>query len=86
MTRINALNPTTPQDLNQITRMIYQKEEHAEKIIRTTCDYFLAQRVKPELFKTRAEYAEALILHHELIVAAMKAKQSVDVKTSDNLK
>ena len=58
------------------------KEKHAQKIISTICDYFLTQRVKPD----QKNYAERLIKHHTVIIAAMKAKQNTDVKYSKALK
>jgi nickel superoxide dismutase len=51
-------------------------------IISTICDYFLTQRVKPG----QKDYAERLIKHHTVIIAAMKAKQNADVKYAKTLK
>ena len=45
----------------------------------------LAQRVKRELFETEAEYAQALVAHHALMQAAVKAKQVVDEAACDAL-
>jgi nickel superoxide dismutase len=42
----------------------------------------LTQRVKP----SQKDYAERLLKHHAVIIAAMKAKQNADVKYSKNLK
>lgn len=62
------------QSKNQITRWVVNKENHAQNIISNISDYFLTQRVKP----TQADYAERLMKHHAVIIASMKAKQSVD--------
>lgn len=67
------------------TRWIMTKEDHCDKIIKTTSEYMLAQRVKSASFKNKADYAEALIAHHGLLQAAMKAKQTVDVAHCDAL-
>ena len=70
------------QSQNQLVRWVMNKEKHAQKIISTICDYFLTQRVKP----SQKDYAERLIKHHTVIIAAMKAKQNADVKYAKALK
>jgi nickel superoxide dismutase len=70
------------QSQNQLVRWVMNKEKHAQKIISTISDYFLTQRVKP----SQKDYAERLLKHHAVIIAAMKAKQNADVKYSKNLK
>ena len=48
MVQTSSLSATVaagdPQGLNQATRWINTKEDHANKILNTTADYFLAQR------------------------------------------
>jgi nickel superoxide dismutase len=71
---------TDPQSMNQLTRWIMTKEDHASKIITTVSEYFLTQKVKP-VEKGAAgyeEYLEKLADHHAVLRAAMKAKQSAD--------
>ncbi|KAH8094208.1 hypothetical protein JL720_4201 [Aureococcus anophagefferens] len=86
MVQITALaGSRVPQDVNQCTRWVMTKEDHANKIIKTTAEYMLAQRVKAPAFASRADYAEAVIAHHALLQAAMKAKQTVDVAHCDAL-
>jgi nickel superoxide dismutase len=58
------------------------KENHAQNIISTISDYFLTQRVKPK----QEDYAERLIKHHTVIVAAMKTKQNADLSYVNGLK
>ena len=65
---------TDAQSLNQSTRWVMNKEQHAQSIITTISDYYLTQRVKP----SQADYTERLIKHHAVILAAMKAKQNAD--------
>ncbi len=38
-----------PLSQNQQIRWVMNKEEHAQKIISSMCDYFLTQRVKPDM-------------------------------------
>lgn len=69
------------QAMNQRVRWINNKEVYAEKIIQTTADYFLTQRVKPE----QSDYAERLMKHHRIMLLAMKCKQTVDPKVVQSL-
>jgi len=70
------------QSKNQLVRWVMNKEKHAQNIISTISDYFLTQRVKPN----QKDYVERLIRHHAVIIAAMKAKQNVDMKYAKELK
>jgi len=86
MVQINELSAeNTPLALNQATRWVMTKEDHAGSIITTVSEYMLAQRVKKELFETEADYLGALAAHHSLMQAAMKTKQVVDVAACDAL-
>lgn len=73
---------TDAQSQNQLVRWVNNKELHAQKIISTSTDYFLTQRVKP----TQKDYVERLKKHHAVILAAMKAKQSGDADAAMALK
>merc|ERR1711972_353541 len=73
----------TLQDIHQLTRWIATKEEHAAKIMTTTAEYFLAQKVKKELLEK--EDLEVLAKHHAVMVAAMKTKQSSELGPVDAL-
>ncbi len=72
---------TDAQSVNQSTRWVLNKEEHAQKIISTISDYFLTQRVKT----SQDDYKDRLVKHHAVILAAMKAKQNADSKTATAL-
>ena len=74
----------TLQDVHQMVRWINTKEDHASKIMTTISDYFLAQKVKAELL-SEEEYKEVLVLHHKVMVAAMKTKQSSETGACDAL-
>jgi len=82
VTQINELSEKTDaQSANQLVRWVNNKESHAEKIISTISNYFLTQRVKSK----QSDYKERLVLHHAVILAAMKAKQTVSVENAHKL-
>ena len=74
--------------LNQVTRWIMTKEQHATHIITTVAEYFLAQKVKDAAPGSTGyeEYLEQLAIHHRVMRAAMKTKQTVDGRDAAGLK
>ena len=68
------------QNMNQLVRWINTKEEHATFIQSIIADYFLAQRIKPKKNNEdgRQKYVDQTLLLQQIIVAAMKSKQTVD--------
>merc|ERR1712241_717225 len=81
---MNALN------INQMTRWVNTKEEHAGKMISLMSEYCLCQRVKPigdpkSPFKEEKDYIAALQAHHAVMLAAVKCKQTVDSANADTL-
>lgn len=72
---------TDPQSHQQLVRWVFNKEEHAQKIISTIADYFLTQRVKASM----DDYETRLVKHHTVIVNAMEAKQQSDVAAAEKL-
>ena len=73
--------------LNQTTRWINTKEEHATNIQDRISHYFLIQRIKPKKGKEYDLYVKQTTLLHQIMVAAMKCKQTVDSKNvTDALK
>ena len=86
MVQINELGASiTPQNVNQMTRWVNTKEEHAAKIITSVAEYCLCQRVKTEVFDNANDYVDALKAHHAVMQCAMKSKQTVDVGACDAL-
>lgn len=61
--------------INQATRWIMTKEEHASHIIKVVSEYFLTQKVKAAAGAERNAYLDSLADHHAVMVAAMKCKQ-----------
>lgn len=71
---------TDPQSMNQLVRWTNTKEEHASRIIEVVSTYFLTQKLKPAAAGADGHdaYLRALVDHHAVMRAAMKAKQTVD--------
>ena len=72
----------TPTNVNQLTRWIQTKEEHASNIQKTVAEYFLTQRIK----ESNKDYTSQLIAAHKVMVAAMKCKQDAKGDTAEALK
>ena len=71
---------SSSQNMNQLIRWINTKEEHSTFIQSIIADYFLAQRIKPKKKDEagRQQYVDQTLLLQQIIVAAMKSKQTVD--------
>ena len=80
MNEIVNLSKASDVNRNQVIRWVITKEEHAQKIIDICSQYFLAQRVKAvEPADTSfAAYQTKITLLHQMIVAAVKTKQTID--------
>jgi len=77
---IVALSANPGENAQQLTRWIINKDSHAQAIQEKVLNYFLAQRLKlPEDEAGKKAYLEKLTLCHEVIVTAMKCKQSTDL-------
>ena len=73
---------------NQAARWVSTKEQHASHIITTVAEYFLTQKVKavPANDAGYPAYLESLALHHGVMQAAMKTKQTVDPESAAALR
>ena len=80
-TSIDELSKDASANAHQLTRWVNNKESHAQSIQETVLNYFLAQRLKSD----DPKYDEKLKLCHEVIVAAMKCKQSTDAENVKKL-
>jgi len=87
---INALSAEQPVDYHSIARWTTNKEEHAQDIQDIAAQYFLTQRVKAKTADAAPELRENYVTHttllHQIIVAAMKTKQTVDVANVEILR
>jgi nickel superoxide dismutase len=89
MQQIIQLSKESPQNMNQIVRWVVNKEKHAEEIQHIISQYFLTQRIKsPESQDKQAKerYQESLALCHQILVFAMKTKQTTELENVEMLK
>ena len=56
-------------------RWISNKEQHATRIQETVTQYFMTQRIKPD----QKMYTEKVTVLHQMLLAAMKCKQTTDL-------
>ncbi len=81
MDKITELSKSENEDIMGVTRWTMAKEDHANKIQHEVTQYFITQRIKLPTETEGAEfekYENQLALLHQLIVYAMKAKQTAD--------
>jgi len=89
MKEIERLSRHQSFNFNQIVRWVTNKEKHAEEIQHIISQYFLTQRVKlveKKDDKAHKIYLEHLSLCHEILVYAMKTKQTTDLSNVEKLK
>lgn len=87
--QVEELSKTADKNQNQIVRWVANKESHATEIQHIVTQYFMTQRIKIGAEAGSAahtKYQTELSLLHELLVHAMKAKQSLDVANITNLR
>jgi nickel superoxide dismutase len=81
MISITNLSANETIDYNQLVRWIDNKEEHAQKFMDIVTAYFMAQRIKPvdpADAAAHADYLKKVELLHNMLVYAMKCKQTTD--------
>jgi len=89
MKEIVRLSRDGEKNYNQIVRWVTNKDHHADEFSDIVTYYFLAQRVKPVADESSAEYGayvQKLTLLHEMMVYAMKAKQTTDLAHVEKLR
>ncbi|MBN1998372.1 superoxide dismutase [candidate division KSB1 bacterium] len=89
MNQISSLSAETPVNYNQLVRWINNKDKHADDIREIAVQYFLAQRINPVDPADEAavkKYQAQLQALHLMVVHAMKAKQTTDLKNVDKLR
>jgi nickel superoxide dismutase len=82
MKQIVELSAQENINYNQLVRWITNKEEHANKIQEIVDVYFLTQRIVPVDPADAAayqDYTKKLVLLHQMLVYAMKCKQTTDL-------
>ena len=89
MVQVEELSAVDHPNLNQVSRWVANKDHHADELIHVATYYFMSQRLKPaDLLDDGKKdiYLERLTLLHEMIVQAMKAKQTTDRQHTDALR
>lgn len=84
--RLSAEKDNT--NYNQLVRWVNTKEDHANNIMKSANEYFLAQRIAlPDNSKPKDKiYCQKVSLLHQIIVYSMKTKQSADISNVEKLK
>lgn len=86
---INQLSEESDPNYNQLIRWVMNKESHAEKLQDIVSQYFLHQRIKvadPADQDAYNNYVKSLTILHEMLVYAMKTKQTTDLAFIEKLR
>lgn len=89
MTTITELSSAEgDKNYNQLVRWINNKEDHANNFMEIVTQYFLTQRIKPVEPDNEKydDYITHLKYFHEMLVYAMKVKQTTDKANIEKLK
>lgn len=87
MSQITELSNQGDKNYNQLVRWINNKEEHANEFQHIVTQYFMTQRIKlPNDLNGKEQYLNQLSLLHEMLVLAMKCKQTTDIENCTKLK
>jgi len=69
-------------DSNQLIRWVMNKEDHANQFQEIVSQYFLTQRIKSD----HQDYGAKLEVLHQMLIYAMKCKQTTDLDNTARLK
>jgi len=86
---IIELSSEEKPDYNQLVRWVANKDHHADELSEVVTYYFMAQRIKPPEGggeQARAKYLEQISALHQMLVYAMKAKQTTDLENVEKLR
>jgi nickel superoxide dismutase len=89
MRQVQALQKQGPEAAPQLIRWVANKEEHAKKVQQIVAEYFLTQRIKPAApgnEVARKAYLQQIETLHQILVAAMKTRQSTNLDDADSLR
>jgi len=89
MKQIESLGQENKANANQLVRWVNNKDAHADKLTEIITFYFMAQRVKHVSKSDTAaykKYVRELTTLHQMVVLAMKAKQTTDLKHCSDLR
>ena len=82
MQQILTLQKSETLNNNQLVRWVMNKESHADQIQEIVAQYFMTQRIKPD----NANYDRKIAVLHRMLIAAMKCKQTTDLKYVQELR
>ncbi len=82
MNQIMAIEKEKAHNPNQLIRWVMNKEQHADEFQDIVTQYFMTQRIKFDAKK----YDKKLGLLHQMLVYAMKCKQTTDLNNAVELK
>ena len=74
--QVLSLEKQSPVNYNQLVRWINNKEAHASEIQHIVSQYFMTQRIKVDA----KAYARKISLLHQMLVQAMRCKQTTDLE------
>ena len=89
MNQINELSTEAGKNMNQLVRWVNNKEKHADEFTEIITYYFLAQRIKAADKSDAAAFADyqnKVTTLHQMMVFAMKSKQTTDLENVNKLK
>jgi nickel superoxide dismutase len=89
MNEIISIGKEKNPNNNQFDSFLMNKDDHANELSEIATYYFMAQRVKPVQEDNKAEYEKyikQITLLHQIVVQAMKAKQTTDMEICSKLK
>jgi nickel superoxide dismutase len=75
MAQISEIEQADHHDSNQLVRWVMNKEDHANMFQEIVTQYFMTQRIKTG----EKNYDQKLTLLHQMLLAAMKSKQTTEL-------
>jgi nickel superoxide dismutase len=88
MKEIERLSSADKINYNQLVRWVNNKDKHADDFTEIVTYYFLAQRIKITESSDKdafTKYQKQVILLHQMMVYAMKCKQTTDLENVTKL-
>ena len=82
MNQIMEMQKAKDHDANQLIRWVMNKENHANELQEIVSQYYMTQRIK---FDAK-DYDRKIGLLHQMLVYAMKCKQTTDLENIKKLR
>ncbi len=81
MNQIMGISKEKDHNANQLVRWVMNKENHANELQHIVTQYFMTQRIKLDT----KDYEKKLGLLHQMLIYAMKCKQTTDLSNAAKL-